>query len=322
MLEHKNVNTKVKLNLSTLYSKKFLVLFSLFFMTVLIFSPLSFMVNEVSAVSDVAVGSETELLKAIEAAPDNVEYVIGFKKDIVLEKTLEIPISKNISLVNTGGTWTLTGPTFGSIITVTGVLTIDGVNLTYVRPDDGIFNGNGVCIMSGGTFNFVSGKISNGYVDGWGGGVYNLGVFTMSGGEISGNAAWTGGGVYNSGVFTMSGGRISNNAAGDGAGVYNLGSFTMLSGEIVDNVGGGVCTDGGTFEWLDGVIANNTCYDGEVSDVYVVGGLSAESSFLGGMWWCFLLLVIVVGVVVSLLFYRSKKQKHPTTNNLTNSFTT
>jgi hypothetical protein len=61
----------------------------------------------------------------------------------------------------------------------------------------------------------------------------------MTGGKISANLAATGeggytcgGGVYNDGTFTMTGGEISGNyscdtANEDGGGVYNAGTFTV-----------------------------------------------------------------------------------------------
>jgi hypothetical protein len=95
-----------------------------------------------------------------------------------------------------------------------------------------------------------------------GGGVcVSDGTFTMTGGEISGNTAYTGGGVYMSdGTFTMTGGEISGNTTGsDGGGVcMTNGTFTMNGGKISGNTastdlswvtiyGGGVYVYGGTF---------------------------------------------------------------------------
>ena len=69
----------------------------------------------------------------------------------------------------------------------------------------------------------------------------------MYGGEIRSNTASKyGGGVYDIGSFTMSGGTISGNNGGQygGGGVYVWGSFTMTGGEISGNqtqfYGGGV----------------------------------------------------------------------------------
>jgi hypothetical protein len=95
----------------------------------------------------------------------------------------------------------------------------------------------------------------------------------MKGGEIMDNIASNGGGVYaRNGTFTMNGGEITSNTAfsshisyGGGVSVYD-GTFTMKGGEISDNTssssgddsyGGGVMSDG-TFTMEGGKITGNT----------------------------------------------------------------
>ena len=81
--------------------------------------------------------------------------------------------------------------------------------------------------------------------------VENGGVFTMNGGEISGNKSTAdGGGVYvsNGGAFTMSGGEISgNSASSNGGGVYisQGGMFAMSGGVISGNHSTGYYCGGG-----------------------------------------------------------------------------
>jgi len=218
-------------------------------MVVFVFSSLVFAFSGVSffvsgaETPDIVVKNETELLSAVEAAPNNMNYVIGLGKDIVLENSLEISSGKNITLVSVDGFWTLSGTKFQSTITVAGLLTIDGIGISHmVTVDD---NANGVYVERGGTFILVAGKIFNNGLDGKGAGVNNAGTFVMLGGEISGNSAFAGGGVYNEGVFEMSGGKISNNGAGYGGGVFNLGSFKMSGGEIINNGNRGVYNNEG-----------------------------------------------------------------------------
>lgn len=79
----------------------------------------------------------------------------------------------------------------------------------------------------------VGGVITGGYADV--GGVMNLGIFTMYGGNITGNRTYSQvGGVLNWGEFIMYGGNISGNS---GSGVYNYadGTFTLNGGEITGN---------------------------------------------------------------------------------------
>ena len=325
MMAYMCIFAKSKYNLRCFYRRQVLSFTSLLFMAILFSSLFISEINGTTVASNVIVGSEAELLKAIEAAPDNTEYVIGLRKNIVLGNMLEIPVGKNITLVSVGGFWTLGSTVYAcSIISVAGVLTIDGICVTYVWPEDGILNANVVYVKSGGTFILVDGKLSKGALDGKGGGVNNYGTFVMLGGEISRNGAFTGGGVFNGGNFTMSGGKISNNSAGQGNGVYNFGNFTMTGGEIVDNGSGidgsgvyntgnaydtvGVYSGHGTFEWIGGVIRNNAS-DG-YDDVYYAGRESQDDGlFGGGNWWVYLLSIgFVISFVVGLLFYLSKKK--------------
>ncbi len=85
-----------------------------------------------------------------------------------------------------------------------------------------------------------SGNVSYNYAYSSGGGVYNAGSITMSGGEIYGNSVTgsdgTGGGVANNGFFGMSGGKIYANDGGLlGGGVYQSSgsSEIALSGTAV-----------------------------------------------------------------------------------------
>ena len=65
------------------------------------------------------------------------------------------------------------------------------------------------------------------------------GIFTMHGGEISGNTVsndWNGGGgvdIVRGGTFYMHGGQISNNSSGIGGGVFNLDGIFRISAGII-----------------------------------------------------------------------------------------
>ena len=128
-----------------------------------------------------------------------------------------------------------------------------------------------------------------------GGGVYveDGGAFTMTGGEISGNAAWLGGGgvsVADGGVFTMTGGAISGNSAGCGGGVYvgGGGAFTMTGGAISGNsagdAGGGIfLEDGGAFAMSGGAISGNDAFsDGGGVLAYSDDGFAMSGGEISG----------------------------------------
>ncbi|MDR1948091.1 MAG: hypothetical protein LBQ38_01745, partial [Spirochaetaceae bacterium] len=100
--------------------------------------------------------------------------------------------------------------------------------------------GGGVTIAAGSSFYMKDGAIKDHWA-GQAGGVYNLGTFTMEGGEITNNCGgYTyGGGVMSSGTFTMIGGLIANNyveRAQGGGGVYiHDGDLTIINGRIENN---------------------------------------------------------------------------------------
>ena len=107
---------------------------------------------------------------------------------------------------------------------------------------------NGTFIMEGGS---ISNNIGNH-------GVVNLGVFSMSGGAISGNGNE---GVVNSHIFEMSDGIISLNGR---IGVFTSNTFTMTGGEIYRNGGAGVYNESGNMI-LDGGIISHNAHQGVVN---------------------------------------------------------
>jgi hypothetical protein len=106
--------------------------------------------------------------------------------------------------------------------------------------------------------------------------VYSNGKLVMKhGAKIDGNNLGGRGVFVTGGVFTMDGGEISGNEANEGAGVgvYMDGSFIMNGGEIKNNTafsssinnyndvhGGGVYIQSGTFTMAGGKIYDNRCY--------------------------------------------------------------
>ena len=196
---------------------------------------------------------------------------------------LQVPSGKAVTLDLNGHTIdrALTAATSdGSVIQVSGTLTVkDSGTGGKITGGYNNLNGGGVYIY--GAFTLESGAISGNTAEYDGGGV-NIddgGAFTMSGGEISGNTAnYNGGGVrnYNGGTFTMSGGAISGNTAQSGGGVFNYygSTFTMSGGEISGNTanyGGGVYNSGGTFTMKSGEISGNTAQDNG-GGVYISNG--------------------------------------------------
>jgi hypothetical protein len=168
--------------------------------------------------------------------------------------------------------------TNGGGVAASGPFTMSG---GVIKNNTASQNGGGVNIdgseftMTGGAIISDNNAISTALDDDGGGGVAMTrsgGVFTMSGGAISGNTANLGGGVLlrdTNNQFTMSGGEISGNTASEaGGGVEVIGTdgrFTMNAGSSIHNntaveFGGGVemYGDNGIFTMNGGEIYENT----------------------------------------------------------------
>jgi hypothetical protein len=193
------------------------------------------------------------------------------------------------------GTMSLSG--IGSLMLVSANQTfiIDGPTLR------GTSGNNLPLIITDGKLELRSGYITGNKNDGpegglcGGVGVNTGGIFTMNGGEISGNSAYEGGGVLvYQGTFTMNNGVVSGNTVDyDGGGVFiwEGGIFTMNNGTVSRNTaheGGGVVIEGGIFEMKGGDISNNTGGNGGGvrinygSFAMKNGGISSNTADNGG----------------------------------------
>ena len=151
------------------------------------------------------------------------------------------------------------------------------IELTDCKITGGNDTANPDAYCGGGIYNKGALTVTGGTISGnkatSGGGIYSYkgSTLTMESGAIIGNGATSsGGGVYNNGTFIMNGGRIGGttsaeaNTANNGGGIGNGsdGAFTMTGGEITGNTatknGGGVYGYGGTFKFESGTISGNT----------------------------------------------------------------
>jgi hypothetical protein len=190
-----------------------------------------------------------------------------------------------ISLSGNGTMRTVSLSAQGSLFTInSGVTLILDNNITLNGRSSN--NSPLVCINSGGTLVMnMETKITGNSSSGYGGGVYlyDNSTFTMNGGEISGNTAYSSGGVMNKGTFTMNGGKISGNTASYGSGVLNdvNGTFSMNDGEISGNTatgrnsinGGSGGSGGGVYIYSDRFYMNG----GKIS-----GNNASDSNSIGG----------------------------------------
>jgi len=197
-------------------------------------------------------------------------------------------IRGNVADTNSGGVRVHTGGVFymhdglitGNITTSAGAgIYVDGLFNMYGGEISGNTSRNGGGVYLGNAnavFNMCGGLISNNTATDSGGGITLLsGTLVMTDGIISGNTSGlSGGGVslQHSSVFTMYGGEISGNNNTripnanqqiGGGGVSITGSsavFTMNDGTISGNTaisGGGVNNYSGTFNMNGGVITDN-----------------------------------------------------------------
>ena len=137
----------------------------------------------------------------------------------------------------------------GGVIKLGADVTAESIDVALVIPADKtvvlVLNGfsinrnltaaveNGSVIINHGTLAIMGeGQITGGKTTGNGGGVLNNGIFTLYGGEITGNVAALGGGVYNSKTntdtegFWMTGGLIDGNEAS---------SYPAIGGDVTFN---------------------------------------------------------------------------------------
>jgi hypothetical protein len=149
--------------------------------------------------------------------------------------------------------------------------------------------------------NSISGlTITNGYVNGQGGAVYNDhgGDLTLTDDVISGSTATAeGGGVVSNGFTTISGTTISDNVSShsSGGGLYLVpgGTFgfafdqienSTISGNTAHDAGGGVSSEGVNLAVSGSTIHNNTSgnYGGGLNVAYSKYGLSISGSTISG----------------------------------------
>ncbi len=119
-----------------------------------------------------------------------------------------------------------------------GLTVSDGnISSNTANTGGGIYNNTGKSMtINGGT---IQNNITS--TDGYGGGIYNYGTLTISGGSITGNGYSSntvyvakGGGIYNCGTLNISGGTIqTNKATASGGGIYQGGTINMSGNPTV-----------------------------------------------------------------------------------------
>jgi hypothetical protein len=182
----------------------------------------------------------------------------------------------------------------GSFIMNAGAVLRNNVNMPTSGNNTSAFNGGGVVVSGTGIFTMNGGEITGNKSSFEAGGVYvdQNATFTMTGGKIYGNTANNAGGVYaRRSTFTMSGGQINGNTAATNAGgvrvLGDTGTFTMSGGEISVNTattnGGGIYIENsGKFTMTGGTITGNTVQSAGAGGGVAIAGSNTVFTMNGG----------------------------------------
>jgi hypothetical protein len=171
-----------------------------------------------------------------------------------------------------GGTINLTGGELG----ITEALNLNGLGADLLTIDAGgksrIFSNYNSNVSIDGL------KVSNGYVDLYGGAFYNSGTLNLTNSTITGNSAGSSGGaVLNEGILNISRSTLSNNSSDYGGAIWNDPTATVniidstLSGNSVDGEagggGGGAIYNYGGLNVTNSTMSNNSAdYGGGISN--------------------------------------------------------
>ncbi len=164
-------------------------------------------------------------------------------------------------------------------ITVATPLTL-GPNVTIVGPGAAnlvIDGGNSVVvfIIHAPTSATISGVAIEHGSSQLGGGIYNSGTLTLTGGVVTLNGGSThfGGGIFNSGTLTLIDSTVATNSASpsagaaEGGGIYNSGTLSLMNSTVFNNqvgnigpsgVGGGICNDNGILTVTNSTVSGNS----------------------------------------------------------------
>jgi len=133
--------------------------------------------------------------------------------------------------------------------------------------------------------------VTFGGVNGWGAGLYNDGIATVTNTEITDNTARQGGGgIYNTGTLTLTNSTVSGNTAdhvtgytqagandySEGGGIANYGTLTVTGGSVTGNLSAD--QGGGVFQHANGLA--------EITNVTITGntaGVPSTTGFGGGI---------------------------------------
>ncbi|MGI8857394.1 MAG: choice-of-anchor Q domain-containing protein [Thermomicrobiales bacterium] len=185
-----------------------------------------------------------------------------------------------------GASVTITGPTSGAGVTVSGnglvsVFVING-GVTASVSNLTIANGNaagGGGILNNGTLTVTNSTLSGNHAGGNGGGILNNGTLSVTNMTFSGNTAISGGALFNDGALTVTNSTINGNtvagsgASGGGGLALHTGSATLTNTIIAGNNAAGGAPDD-----INGPIAVTSGANNLIGNAGASGGLTDHAN--------------------------------------------
>ncbi len=184
----------------------------------------------------------------------------------------------------------------GGIYLANGTPTVKGSAKIYTNT---AVNGGGLYLAKG-TFKMQGGEVYGNVASNNGGGAYltNQCVYNMTGGSLGKtgtdealkNKAKNGGGLYDLGKFTMNGGNILNshatNGQGGGAFISTTEATSLSNGVVSDNTatsnGGGLYIQGGSAVTVGGVSIYSNTSGGNGGGIYLSNSSGNSFTMTGG----------------------------------------
>ncbi|MBX9256357.1 DUF4347 domain-containing protein [Desmonostoc muscorum CCALA 125] len=212
--------------------------------------------------------------------------------DVIALTSGQLTITDDLTILGTGASLlTVSGNNASRVFEISGIGTdaiVDGLKIAKGNNT----SGGGVLVNSNTILTLSNSIVSSNR----GSGIYNQGIVSLTGSNVSGNTANSGGGIYNIlGIASLTGSSVSGNtASNDGGGIasYRSGILSLTNSTVSDNKagsnGGGIDSQGDlqlTNSTISGNTANNGggIFNGE--DIYVnvlVGSATLTNSTVSG----------------------------------------
>ena len=223
-------------------------------------------------VANVCQCSEFGIRAAIRAG-GNDPYTFDCARPTTVVTKATIDIDNNVTLDGEGNL-TVDGNTMHRVFSVANGVTAElrGVIITGGASQVGFGGG----ILNEGVLTLTNSRVSNNSAFEFGGGILNVGELALTSSTVSGNnAGFDGGGVENYGEVTLTNSTVSNNSASElGGGIDNWeGMLTLTSSTVSGNsafYGGGILNAVGTATVTNSTVSGNNAYEG--------GGIASDGT--------------------------------------------